>query len=290
LKSFALVPHFTGGVKTRLGSVDEELYEGIYSPTKTQSLCNKIDTFIQLPVETIAEALERFNEYMRAEFLECHIDFLKRMMEIEREAQDLKAAEARSTFEECEEYGHVQGKPRFSASLSIQDLVPLCTQLKDFMDKKAKINKDIVTKFEAMEKVLENLDGKVTKVGSSIREVFIMMKMLETQVGQLVGRPMVNKGEFARQPQGPNVAKATQTHSGEMEDHTKETTKITTEGLEFEMPSHYMKEVVASVKTKGHSHPMKTKNMTKLKNEPVRNMVRKWVPKIATPAKSVDEK
>jgi hypothetical protein len=28
-KSFALVPHFTGGVKTRLGSVDEELYEGI---------------------------------------------------------------------------------------------------------------------------------------------------------------------------------------------------------------------------------------------------------------------
>jgi hypothetical protein len=34
-----------------------------------------------------------------------------------------------------------------------------------------------------------------------------------------------------------------------MEDHTKETTKITTEGPEFEMPSHYMKEVVVSVKT-----------------------------------------
>jgi hypothetical protein len=28
-KSFALVPHFTGGIKTRLGSVDEELCEGI---------------------------------------------------------------------------------------------------------------------------------------------------------------------------------------------------------------------------------------------------------------------
>jgi hypothetical protein len=28
-KSFALVPHFIGGVKTRLGSVNEELYEGI---------------------------------------------------------------------------------------------------------------------------------------------------------------------------------------------------------------------------------------------------------------------
>jgi hypothetical protein len=32
-------------------------------------------------------------------------------VDIEREAQDLKAAEARSTREECEEYGHVQGKP-----------------------------------------------------------------------------------------------------------------------------------------------------------------------------------
>jgi hypothetical protein len=85
-----------------------------YSSTNTQSLCNKIDTFVQLPMETIAEALERFNEYMRAKFLEWHIDFLKRRMEkmdIEREAQDLKAAEARSTCEECEEYDHVQGKP-----------------------------------------------------------------------------------------------------------------------------------------------------------------------------------
>jgi hypothetical protein len=44
------------------------------------------------------------------------------------------------------------------------------------------------------------------------------------------------------------MVKATQTRSGEMEDHTN-TTKITTEGPEFEMPSHYMKEVVASVKT-----------------------------------------
>jgi hypothetical protein len=75
-----------------------------------------------------------------------------------------------------------------------------------------------------------------------------------------------------------------------MEDHTKETTKIMTEGPEFEMPSHYMKEVVASVKTKGQSQPVKTKNMTKPKNKPVPKMVRKWVPKIATPTKSVDPK
>jgi hypothetical protein len=66
--------------------------------------------------------------------------------------------------------------------------------------------------------------------------------------------------------------------------------KITTGGPEFEMPSHYMKEVVASVKTKGQSQPVKTKNMTKPKNKPVPKMVRKWVPKIATPAKSIDPK
>jgi hypothetical protein len=211
-------------------------------------------------------------------------------MNIEREAQDLKAAEARSTCEECEEYDHVQGKPRFNASSSIQYLVPLCTQFKDFMDEEAKINKDTVTKFEAMEKILKNLDGKVTEVGSSIHEVFIVMKMLEMQVGQLAVRPMGNKGEFSRQPQGLAMTKATQTHSGEMEDHTKETTRITTKGPEFEMSSHYMKEVVASVKTKGQSQHVKTKNMTKPKNKPVPKMVRKWVPKIATPAKSVDPK
>jgi hypothetical protein len=158
------------------------------------------------------------------------------------------------------------------------------------MDEQAKINKDVVTKFEAMEKILDNLDGKVTRVGSSIREVFIVIKMLERQVGQHVGRPMGSKGRLSVQSQGPETVKATQTHSGEMEDHTKETMKIMTEGPEFEMPSHYMKEVVVSVKTKGQSQPMKTKNMTKLKNNLVLKMVRKWVPKIATPAKSVDPK
>jgi hypothetical protein len=118
--------------------------------------------------------------------------------------------------------------------------------------------------------------------------VFIVMKMLETQVGQLAGHPMRSKGRLSVQFQGPEKAKSTQTHSGAMED--KETTKITTEGPKFEMSSHYMKEVVASVKTKGQSQHVKTKNMTKPKNKPVPNMVRKWVPKIAMPAKSVDPK
>jgi hypothetical protein len=241
---------------------------------------------------TIAGSLEHFNEYIRVEFLEWHIDLLKRgveKMEIEKEAQHLKAAKARSTCKDCEEYDHVQRKPRFNASSSIQDLVPLCAQFKNFMDEQAKINTDAVIKFEAMEKILENLDGKVTEVGTSIHEVFIV-KMLETQVGQLVGRPMGNKGVFPRQPQGLGMAKATQTHSGEMEDHTKETMKITTEGPEFEMSIHYMKEGVASVKTKEQSQLVKTKNITKRKNKSVPKMVRKWVPKIATPAKRVDPK
>jgi hypothetical protein len=61
---------------------------------------------------TIARALERFNEFIRAGFLEWHIGLLKRRMEkmeIEKETQHLKAAEARSTCKECEEYDHVQG-------------------------------------------------------------------------------------------------------------------------------------------------------------------------------------
>jgi hypothetical protein len=37
-----------------------------YSPGKTQSLRNKIDTFAQYPMETISEAFEHFNEYTRA--------------------------------------------------------------------------------------------------------------------------------------------------------------------------------------------------------------------------------
>jgi hypothetical protein len=51
-----------------------------------------------------------------------------------------------------------------------------------------------------------------------------------------------------------------------------------------------IKEVVTSVKTKEQKPPVKTKKMTKLENKPVPKMVRKWVPKIATLAKSVDPK
>jgi hypothetical protein len=64
----------------------------------------------------------------------------------------------------------------------------------------------------------------------------------------------------------------------------------TLEGLQIKrrMEKMEIEKVVASVKTKGQSQPVKTKNTTKPKNNPVPKMVQKWVPKIATPAKSVD--
>jgi hypothetical protein len=51
-----------------------------------------------------------------------------------------------------------------------------------------------------------------------------------------------------------------------------------------------IKEDIASVKTKVQKPPVKTKKITKTENKPMPKMVQKWVPKIATPAKSVDPK
>jgi hypothetical protein len=51
-----------------------------------------------------------------------------------------------------------------------------------------------------------------------------------------------------------------------------------------------VKEVVASVKTKEQKPPVKAKKITKLENKLVPKMVQKWVPKIATLAKSIDSK
>jgi hypothetical protein len=51
-----------------------------------------------------------------------------------------------------------------------------------------------------------------------------------------------------------------------------------------------IKEVVASVMTKEQKLPVNAKKMTKLENKPMPKIVRKWVPKMATPAKSVDPK
>jgi hypothetical protein len=83
-----------------------------------------------------------------------------------------------------------------------------------------------------------------------------MMKMLETQVGQLVGRLTNDEGKLPGQPKGPESAKAIQTRSGketddpecsagarkpkpsvEAEEIAKEkVTGIVTKEPEFEMP------------------------------------------------------
>jgi hypothetical protein len=51
-----------------------------------------------------------------------------------------------------------------------------------------------------------------------------------------------------------------------------------------------VKEIVAPIKTKEQKPPVKTKKMTKPENKLMPKMVRKWVPKISTPAKSIDPK
>jgi hypothetical protein len=124
------------------------------------------------------------------------------------------------------------------------------------MDEQAKINKDNVTKFKAIDKVLENIDSKVTEVESSNHQVLNMMKMLETQVGQLVGCLTTSEGKLPGQPKGPVMAKVIQTRSGketedpersvgarkpkpsaEAEEFAKEeVTEIVTKEPEFEMP------------------------------------------------------
>jgi hypothetical protein len=138
-----------------------------------------------------------------------------------------------------------QGRPQFNASSSIPNSVPLRIQLKD----------STVTKFKAIDKVLENIDSKVMEIGSSNHQVLNMMKMLETQVGQLAGRLTANEGKLPGQPKGPKSVKAIQTHSrketedpersagarkpkpsAEAEEFAKEeVTEIVTEEPEFEM-------------------------------------------------------
>jgi hypothetical protein len=209
------------------------------TPTQAFTLFKKVadnDTWVSSgrlhPVQPTGN-IKGVLQVEKEDILEGKIDSLMRWlekMEIEKkEAQDLKAAEARSTCEKCGEYGHVhkdcpeeamvldymrkgdlpnlrygQGRPQFNASSSIPNSVLLHIQLKDFMDEQAKINKDTVTKFKAINKVLEDIDSKVTGVGSSNHQVLNMMKMLETQVGQLAGRLTLMKGSFWDNLKVPN--------------------------------------------------------------------------------------
>jgi hypothetical protein len=220
----------------------------------------------------------------KEDILEGKIDSLMRRleeMEIEKkEAQDLKATEARSTCEECGEYGHVhkdclkeakvldymrkgdlpnfhygQGRPQFDASSSIPNSVPLRIQLKDFMDEQAKMNKDTITEFKAIDKVLENIDSKVTEVGSSNHQVLNMIKMLEMQVGQLVGRLSANEGKLPRQPKGPEMAKAIQTRSGKETEHPEHSAGARKPKRPAET-EEFAKEEVMDIVTKEHEFEM----------------------------------
>jgi hypothetical protein len=173
-------------------------------PTQAFTLFNKVadnDTWASsgrlLPVQP-AGNVKGVLQVEKEDILEAKIDSLMRRLEKmeikKKEAQDLKVAEARSTCEECREYGHVhkdcpeeakvldymrkedlpnflygQGRHQFNASSSIPNSVLLCIQLKDFMDEQAKINKDTITKFKAVDKVLENIDSKVRSEALTIK-------------------------------------------------------------------------------------------------------------------------
>jgi hypothetical protein len=124
------------------------------------------------------------------------------------------------------------------------------------MDEQAKINKDTVTKFKTIDKVLENIDSKVTEVESSNHQVLNTKKMLETHVGQLAGRLNNDEEKLLGQPKGPESANAIQTRSGKETDDPERSagarkhkpsaeadeiakekvTGIVTEEPEFEMP------------------------------------------------------
>jgi hypothetical protein len=65
-------------------------------PQLERKLCTP--DIIDLPIINLQDAGRPFKIKRRME-----------KMEIEKEAQHLKAAEARSTCKECEEYDHVQG-------------------------------------------------------------------------------------------------------------------------------------------------------------------------------------
>ena len=61
-----MVSFSTAAHSAKLGVLDEGVHDGVLLAGKTQILRNKIATFAQAPTETIAEAYERFNDYIRA--------------------------------------------------------------------------------------------------------------------------------------------------------------------------------------------------------------------------------
>ncbi|WVZ73439.1 hypothetical protein U9M48_021745 [Paspalum notatum var. saurae] len=140
-------------------------------------------------------------------------------------AEEVKSTDYMMTCEECGEYGHSSercpeeakaldyaGKEgwippsnyrqnrqqQFTAGSAIQNVIPLRIQLKDFMEEQAKINKDTHSKFKAVDKVLESIDGKITTVGSSNQQLMGMMKILENQLSRLASISQTKMKESCR--------------------------------------------------------------------------------------------
>ncbi|WVZ62130.1 hypothetical protein U9M48_011912 [Paspalum notatum var. saurae] len=90
----------------------------------------------------------------------------------------------------------------FTAGSAIRNVIPLRIQLKDFMEEQAKINKDTHSKFKAVDKVLESIDGKITTVGSSNQQLMGMMKILENQLSRLASISQTKMKESCRDSHG----------------------------------------------------------------------------------------
>ena len=174
-------------------------------------------------------AVKSVLEVEQMEILGGKIDSLMRRFEKMESgrAEEVKSTEATMTCEECGDYGrsrescpqkakavdyarkegwippsnYRQNRQQFTIGSAIQNAIPLRIQLKDFMEEQAKINKDTHSKFKAMDKVLENIDGKITTVGSSDQQLVGMMKILENQLSQLVEHlSNKNEGKLLGQP------------------------------------------------------------------------------------------
>ncbi|WVZ85404.1 hypothetical protein U9M48_032340 [Paspalum notatum var. saurae] len=139
-------------------------------------------------------------------------------------AEEVKSTDYMMTCEECGEYGHSSERcpeeakaldyarkegwippsnyrqnrqQQFTAGSAIRMSFLSRIQLKDFMEEQAKINKDTHSKFKAVDKVLESIDGKITTVGSSNQQLMGMMKILENQLSQLAEHlPNKNEGKL----------------------------------------------------------------------------------------------
>ncbi|WVZ71202.1 hypothetical protein U9M48_019817 [Paspalum notatum var. saurae] len=200
------------------------------TPTETEALFKKIaengtwgaDRVVAPTTTTSTRVVKSVLEVEKMEILGGKIDSLMRRIEKMESgrAEEVKFTEAMMTCEECGEYDHSkkscpeeakaldyvrkegwippsnyrQNRQHFIAGSAIQNAIPLRIQLKDFMEEQANINKDTHSKFKAMDKVLENIDGKITTVGSSDQQLVGMMKILENQLSQLVEH-LSNKNE-----------------------------------------------------------------------------------------------